>query len=386
MQATKIKLLKFVTGFALGGTERQVVNLVKGIDLSTFELHVGCLNAVGHGVDGIKARGVPLVEYKINSLYKPNTFKQQLRLARYVRDYKIHIVHSYGFYSNVFAIPASRLAGADVVVASIRDMGTMVTQKQKRVEKLICRLADCILVNAEAVRQRLIAEGYPGQRIAVIRNGIDLSRFARQGNSSRLRQELGLPPRAPLVAVVSVLRPLKGIEYFLEAATLVSKHFPETRFIVVGDSVYREGSVVFGNRAYRHELERYAHSLDLDGQVMFTGFRLDVAELLSEVTVSVLPSLSEGLSNTLLESMAAGVPVVATRVGGNGEAVEDGITGQLVPPHDAAALADAVCLLLDNPGLALSFGQAARQRVAEHFSLEQMVRETERLYLRLLEE
>lgn len=380
----RIKLLKFVEGFAFGGTERHVVSLTEGLDPSMFEVHMGCFKRIGPFVDGIQAREIPLVEYKINSLYNHRTLRQELRFARYIRRNRIRIVHSYGFYSNVFAVPAGRLGAAEVVVASIRDIGDMWTPRQKRVEKLVCRLADCIVVNAEAVRQRLITEGYPRDKISVIRNGIAIARFEKKLGGTRVSQELGLPPRAPVVAVVSVLRPLKGIEYFLEAAVLVSRRFPEARFLIVGDSVYRQGSHVVGDSAYKGELERYARFLGLDGQVVFTGFRLDVPELLAEVTVSVLPSLSEGLPNALLESMAAGVPVVATRVGGNSEVVEDGITGRLVPPHDAAALADAVCSVLDNPELASGFGQAGRQRVAERFSLEQMVRETERLYLRLL--
>lgn len=386
MHPDRIRLLEFVTELTFGGTEKHVVNLMERLDSSRFEVRVGCLNRIGHAVQRIRARGVPLVEYKINSLYKPNTFKQQLRLARAVRRHKIQILHSYGFYSNVFAIPAARLGGAAVVVASIRDAGDMWTPWQKRLEKLVCRLADCVLVNAEAVRQRLVREGYAGEKIRVIRNGIDTARFEKTPAGGRVRQEFGLPPRAPLVAVVSVLRPLKGIEYFLDAARIVSQRCPDARFLVVGDSVYREGRDVVGDSAYRNELERYARLLDLGGRLVFTGFRLDVPELLSEITVSVLPSLSEGLSNVLLESMAAGVPVVTTPVGGNAEAVEDGVAGLLVPPCDAAALADAICLLLDSPELALRFGQAGRQRVAERFCLAHMVRETERLYGQLLEQ
>src|SRR5207247_8999368 len=121
-------------------------------------------------------------------------------------------------------------------------------------------------------------------------------------------------------------------------------------------------------------------------RLVFTGFRLDVPELLSEVTVSVLPCVSsEGLSNTLLESMAAGVPVVATTVGGNPEVVQDGRTGLLVPPRDPHALANAIGRLLQDPDLASRCGRAGRQRVAEHFSIDQMVSKTERLYLTLLE-
>jgi len=137
--------------------------------------------------------------------------------------------------------------------------------------------------------------------------------------------------------------------------------------------------------AYIESLRQSVARLGLDGRVVFTGFRMDVPELLSECAVSVLPSLSEGLSNTLIESMAAGVPVVATRVGGNPEVVDEGRTGLLVPPRDPAALAEAICRTLQDRELARQFGEAARQRVAEHFSLERMLRDTERLYVNLLE-
>ncbi len=384
MGPNRIKLLKFVTAFAFGGTERHVVSLAQGLDPSRFELHMGCLRSAGVFVGEIRARGIPLVEYKISSLYHPNTLKEQLRLARYVRRNRIQIVHSYGLYSNVFAIPAARLGGASVVVASIRDMGDVWSSLQRHAQKFVCRLADCILVNAEAVRERLIAEGYRPEKTRVIRNGIPLSRFGAQPNGVSVREELGLPSRGPLVAMLSVLRRRKGIEYFLEAARLVSRYFQDARFLVVGDSVYKEAGYEVGDSAYKRELERYAQSLGLDGHVVFTGFRRDVPALLSEVAVSVQPSLSEGLSNVLLESMAAGVPVVATRVGGNPEVVVDGVTGLLVPPQDAGALADAICRLLANPELASRFGHAARGRVAEQFSLERMVRETEDFYLSAL--
>jgi glycosyltransferase involved in cell wall biosynthesis len=135
---------------------------------------------------------------------------------------------------------------------------------------------------------------------------------------------------------------------------------------------------------YRMELEGHIRRLGLEGRVLFTGFRLDVPDLLSEVTVSVLPSLSEGLSNTILESMAAAVPVVATRIGGTPEAVEDGVSGLLVPPRDSAALARAIRRILEDRELAARLGQAARRRVVDRFSMERMVGETERLYVSLL--
>jgi len=383
MHPDRIKLLKFTPNFGIGGTERQFVNLSRSLDPSRFELHLACLERWGQLLEEVGTNRIPVSEYRIQRLYHPKTFKQQLSLARYLKRNGIQIVHAYNFYGNVFAIPAARLAGVTVTMAAIRDMGPYLTRMKRHVHRFVCRFADCIVVNAEAIRKRLVAEGYSEEKIAVIRNGIDHSRFNGKANDAGLRYELGLPLRAPLVLLFSRLNPLKGVEYFLQAAAIVAGHFPEVRFLIVGDAfMVKDGAIV--RTDYMRGLKGYVARLGLEKRVVFTGFRLDVPKLLSQVAVSVLPSLSEGLSNTLLESMAAGVPVVATRVGGNPEVVEDGVTGLLVPPQDPEAIARALCLLLKDPKLALRLGQAGRKRVAERFSLEQMVRETETLYLQLI--
>lgn len=389
----RVNLLKFVSLWGVGGTERQVVNLGLALDPSRFGVRFACLRRWGEFVNEIEARRIPLAEYHIRSFYHYKALNAQWRFIRDLKRDRIQIVHAYNFYANVFAVPAARLSGAPVVIASIRDTGVYLTPRQKWMQRLVCRLADCILVNADAVKQWLIGEGYRPEKIAVIKNGIDLSRFAsRNGHGNEngngnghLRRELGLDSRAPLVVMLSRLHKLKGIEDFLQAAAIVAGRFREARFLIVGSSfISRDGGIV-EDTAYRSELERRAAGLGLGRRVVFTGMRLDVPELLSESSVSVLPSLSEGLPNVLLESMAMGVPVIATRVGGNPEIIEDGRTGLLVPPRDPEALGRAICLLLENRQMAAAFGQAGSRRVTEEFSLNRMVSETERLYQRLLE-
>lgn len=385
MQPSRIRLLKFISNLGLAGTERQFMNLGRSLDPFRFELRFACLKRWGHFLKEIEALRIPLAEYNVKSFYHPKVVREQLRCAWHLKRNRIQIVHTYGFYPNVFAIPAARLAGTPVIIASIRDTGGYQTPTQNRVQQFMCRLADRIVVNAEAIRQWLITEGYSPEKIAVIRNGIDLSPFAAKRGSSGLREELGLPQRAPLIAVFSRLHRFKGIEHFLEAAVIVRRRFPEARFLIVGEGrIMVNGQVM--DSPYTRELQDYAVRLGLGQHAIFTGFRPDVPEMLSEVAVSVLPCISsEGLSNTLLESMAAGVPVVATQVGGNPEVVEDGVTGFLVPARDPRSLASAVGRLLNDPGLAAQFGQAGRERVAKLFSLERMVQETERLYLELLQ-
>jgi len=380
-----VRVLQFVTLFGAGGTERQFMNLAHGLDPSRFDVHFACLKRSGEFLEDIEARRRPLTEYRIARLYGAQAMRRQLAFARALRRDGIEVVHTYNFYPNVFAIAAARLAGVPVIVASIREIGDLLTPAQRRVQRLACRLADAIVVNAAAIKERLIGDGYDPERIVVIRNGIDLDRFGRSHEGGRLHRELNLPASAPLVAVFARLVPAKGIEYFLEAAASVAPRFPDVRFVVVGESrILQDGAIVEG--PYRQELERFARRLGLAGRVVFTGFRLDVPELLPEMAVSVLPSLSEGLSNSVLEAMAAGVPVVATAVGGNPEAVEDGASGLLVPPCDAGALARAICAVLEDQELAGRLGRAARQRISDRFSNEQMVRRTERFYLGLLAE
>ncbi len=373
MQANKIKLLKMLTNFHIGGTERQVVNLALGIDPEQFDLHLACLRSSGALLGELTRLQVPRPEFPIGRFYNPATFWQGIRLAQYIRRNRIQIVHSYGFYSNVFTVPIAWLAGKSFVVASIRDTGDVLTAAQRRVQRMVCRLADCVLVNAEAIRDTLIEQGYAPEKIIVIRNGITLAKFGKRRTNSHLRQELALPASAPLVVVFSRLNQMKGIQYFLDAASILVGKFPDARFLVAGDGESRK------------ELEEYACRAGLGQRAVFTGFRNDVPELLSEAAVSVLPSLSEGLSNSLLESMASGVPVVATSVGGNPEVIEHGVSGLLVPLRDSAALAAAIGRVLEDEELAASFAQAGMLRVAELFSMERSVRETEHLYRRLVE-
>jgi glycosyltransferase involved in cell wall biosynthesis len=374
IQSGRIKLLTMLTSFQIGGTERQVTNVSLGLDTTRFDLHLACMRNFGELKKEIeKAPRIHRPVFDIGSLYSFRTFREAGRLARYIRSNAIQVVHAYGLYPNLFAVPVARLAGAKIVIASIRDCGDILKPWQRWLQKIICRLADCVLVNADAIRESLISQGYRPDNISVIRNAIAQPKTMNLEESSGIREELGLTASVPLVMVLSRLNRMKGIEYFLDAASIVAAKLPETRFLIVGDG------------GIRQELESRATCLGLAGKIVFTGFRTDVPRILSEVSLSVLPSLSEGLSNTLLESMAWGVPVVATRVGGNTEIIEDGVSGLIVPPRNSAMLANAMTTLLKNPALASSFGVAGKRRIAEVFSLKRSVREIEHLYQKLIE-
>ena len=384
----RIQLVKFLTAFGVGGTEKQVANLTQRMDRRSFDVSFACTSRWGEMINEIEGQqGISISEYPLESLYELNAFRQQWRFAQALRRNRTQIVHSYNFYANMFSLPAAKLAGVPGIVASIRDMGVYLSPMKLRAQKLICRLADRVVVNAGAIRDWLIEQGYDPRKIVVIRNGVDTSRFIDRGDGAALRRELGLPAGVPLVVLLARLNPTKGIEDFLQAAVKVRERHPDAWFLAVGECFTRdpEGQIVV-DTAYRQALQDRAASLGLTDRMRFTGLRKDVPQVLAAAAVSVLPSISEGISNSLLESMAAGVPVVATRVGGTPEAIDDGEQGLLVPVNEPQSLADAISRVLADPALAARLGANGRRRVAEEFSFDAVVRKTERLYRELLAE
>ena len=297
----------------------------------------------------------------------------QLRLARDIRQRKIDIVHPYGFYTNVFAIPPAWLARRPALIASIRDAGAYMTPAKINALKFVCRLADCVLANSAAGRTWLIEQGVKDEKIEVIRNGIVVPEaIGRNMNRSAFRQEFGIPAGTPVCACIGRVVSGKGIDDYLRAARILVDQGRNVRFLMIG--------ALSVERAYKSEMELLARELNLSGQ------RQDVSEILKDVDVVVHPSLTEGLSNVILEAMGAGIPVVATRVGGNPELVEDGRTGFLIPVANAVDIASAVGRLLDQPQMARTFGDSGRERILEEFTIDRMLAKTEELYRRLIEQ
>jgi glycosyltransferase involved in cell wall biosynthesis len=374
-----IRLLKIVPTLLCGGTENQFMTLGTSLSARGFQVELACLRRLGPFVDEAARRRLPLHEYPIDTFRSARAILQQGRLARDIVRRRIEIVHAYSFYGNVFAIPPARLAAAPVVIASIRDRGPYLTPMQTRVQRQICRIATRVLVNAYSVKDWLLEQGFDPARIVVIPNGVDLARFDEPVDRDAIRRELGLAPGTPIVMVVSRLNQLKGLEDFLESAALLAPAFPALRFLVVGEAK-------LGDVQYLKVLTGLASDLGIRDKVFFLGLRSDVPALLASTTVSVMPSLNEALSNVLLESMAAGAPTVATRVGGTPEAMVDGVNGRLVPPGQPAAIAKAIAHLLNDPEAAAALGRAARRSVEDRFSVGRMVQSTEQLYMSLLAE
>jgi L-malate glycosyltransferase len=373
-----MKRMKFVTAFGLGGTERHFVGLALALDASRFDVHFGCLRRWGQLLEPVEARAIPVFDYGVSTFRSVGALRAQWRMARDIRRHRIDVVHTYNFYANVFGILPAKLGGARVI-ASIRDMGAYLSPAQRRAQRLACRLADQILVNATAIKDWLVADGYRADRILVIPNGIEMSRFANQ-NDGTLRRELNVAEDAPLVGVVGRVTRLKGVEDFLAASASIAKRFPATRFVVVGDSLAPSERSGDATDSYMDELQAQASNLGISDRVTFMGYRADVERILSQLTIAVQPSLSEGLSNALLEPMAAGLPVVATRVGGASEVLRHSENGFLVAPSNPEELAQAIETLLQSPDFASRVGRAASHTIAESYSMDRMVERTSHIY------
>lgn len=378
MTTNRIKVLKFLNHFFIGGTERQFVHVANGLDPSRFEVEIACMKRDGPLLQILRPE-MPVHLYPLKgSFYNRHSLWSQLRFAKDLRQRRIDIVHAYGWYPDVFAVPPAKLSLRPKIIASVRDAGAYMTPSKVRALRLVCAVADSVLANSGAGRDWLLAQGVKGEKIEVIRNGIEVpakSDWKREGGG--IRKEFGIPADVPLCACIGRVVSGKGIDFYLRAARILADQGRDFRFLMIG--------VVSAERNYGSEMEHLARELNLGNRIIFTGERRNVCEILREVDMVVHPSLTEGLSNVILEAMGTGLPVVATGVGGNPELVEDGRTGLLVEPRNANAIAHAITRLAENPQMARAFGEAGRQRIIQEFSIHRMLRQTEDLYTRLVE-
>jgi glycosyltransferase involved in cell wall biosynthesis len=231
-----------------------------------------------------------------------------------------------------------------------------------------------VLAICKEIREVAIEGGVDPSRIQVVYSGLDLFSNVEHVSGGLIRQRYGLHSGHLIIGVVANLFPRKGYEYLLEALADVRKIIPNVHCVIVGK----------GDEGYRTQLMNLVHERDLHSVVTFAGFQPNVLEYLADFDVVVLPSILEGFGIVLLESMAMGKPVIASRVGGIPEAVEDGVTGILVPPANSSKLADALVVLLENSALRQSMGEAGRKRVESFFSLERTINEIECVYNHIL--
>ncbi|MBW2260234.1 MAG: glycosyltransferase family 4 protein, partial [Deltaproteobacteria bacterium] len=266
----------------------------------------------------------------------------------------------------------ARLAGVRHVLCQVHNIDTWETRRQQMMDHWLLRWRTAMMAVSNEVKRDIVARLHcPQEQVRVLYNGIDIDEYGSVQPDAQLRHELGIPQGHRLVVMLARLVAQKKHTRFFQALETIRKELPATRVLLVGDGKLRK------------ELEREVEDRHLGDMVSFTGHRSDIPQILALSDLSVLTSDREGFSNTVIESLAAGVPVVATDVGGNSEAIVDGECGLIVQPDDLTGLAGALKKVLTDDTLRHQMSQAARVR-AQRFSLENMLDETRRLYLELL--
>jgi sugar transferase (PEP-CTERM/EpsH1 system associated) len=350
----KIRVVHVSLGLDVGGMEKLLTEFARHVDRGRFDLHFVALQKRGKLAAELESAG-----HRVSSLDKPPGLRPGLvwRLMKLLRKLRPDIVHTHNTIACFYAAPAARLARVPAIVHTRHGQRYGATRRQNLLFRLLSRFVDRIVCVSEDSGQLSIREGIDPQKVSTIRNGIDLVRFAcRQPNHG-----------GPAV-LVARLSPEKDVETLLRATALVLRTWPDFRLNIVGDGVSRR------------KLEELAAQLELGDHVCFFGEVQGIPDLLSQAAMFVLPSLTEGISLTLLEAMAGGLPVVATAVGGNPEVVKDGETGLLVEPRSPKPLAEAISRLHTHPELARQMGAAGRRRAEECFDVRRMIGQYESLY------
>ncbi|MBX3282607.1 MAG: glycosyltransferase [Acidobacteria bacterium] len=371
----KQRILHLTGSFNQGGTERQVLETVRGlIAAGEFDVRLATLSAEGPlSAEANEIFGDTIRSYPIDSFFSRSFVLAALQCAHFIRNENIDLVHSHDFYTNVFGTATAAFAGVAVNIASKRETFGMRSPQQRSVENFAFKRADAVAANSFAVKEMLVEQGINAEKIEVIYNSLDTARFDN-ANPNGIRSELNLPSDTPLITLVANLRhDVKNVPMLLRAAKKVAKTTP-SHFVIAGEGPLES------------VLRSQANDLGINEKVSFIGRSMKVPELLAESLVGVLTSNAEGFSNSIIEYMAAGKPVVATRVGGAAEVIVDGENGFLVEANDSERMAEHLIALLQDPQNAAEMGSNGRRLIKERFGKKRQTEALSELYRRKLSE
>ena len=344
-----------------GGTERQFAVMAAALSHGSFRVETGCLQRRGSFFDNLP----DIQEFPLGGSFASwRAQRSRLALARHLRRRKIAIAHSFDFYTNLMLLPTARLAGIPVLIGSMRQLGDRLSPAQTRALAWVLRwFPDRIVCNSRAAAARLLELGVSSQKPVVIPNALPDECF--QTTAPALPRN----PKTLRVGLVARMNEkVKNHPALLRATAVLLQEFPQMEVVLAGDGQLRPG------------LETMANDLGIAGHVRFLGERRDIPAVLASLDISVLASLSESLPNAILEAMAAGLPVVSTRVGGSPEVVRQGETGFLVDSGNDAQLVEALGTLLRDESLRKRFGASGREAARAQFGVAGIQKQYEDLY------
>lgn len=359
-------VLHVVWNLIRGGTEGQCARVAMQLARGGARQRVAVFRREGFFLDDVTATCGPVYQLDIRGIKHPRTLLEIFRLSRFIRREHFDVVHCWDADAAVFGSMAARLAGIPCIT-SRRDLGAIYANWKLKLMARADRRAAAVVVNAEAIKDWLVGRGCSAEKIVCIPNIVDVAEFDRLA-----KEPFPDLPAGRWIGVVARLDPEKDVDVIIRAAALLSESHPDIRIAIAGDG--RE----------RARLESLASECGVSDTVRFLGDITAVPAFLSKCVIGVLtPKANEGLSNTILEYMAAGLPVVATDCGGNRELVDSGVTGSLVPVGDAPKTAAAIADLLDHAERSKAFGNRAREVVEQNHRPERVVEQFGALYARL---
>jgi glycosyltransferase involved in cell wall biosynthesis len=352
----------------LGGGERIVLNLAALLpkygyraSILTFSVHPDST--------ALKSRSCPIYVLPLKRTYDLTALRAAFELRRFLRQQHIQIVQTFFESSDLWAGFVTKTMSKAKLIWSRRDMGILRTHKHHIPYRLMASAPDAVFAVSEQVRQHCIeVDRIDPTRVQTIYNGLNLSDWNTVSRPAKAPGEL-------LVTTIGNIRRVKGHDVFIKAAASIVPRFPKVSFSIAGEVLEPD---------YFAELQTLIRDLNLSNRFDFVGGITNLREHLSMADIFVLPSRSEGFSNAIVEAMAAALPVVATNVGGNAEAVKDGVSGFVVPSDDPAALSAAITRLLSDPSLAKAMGEAGKDLVAQNFTAEAMMNRITATYRNLL--
>lgn len=361
----------------MGGAERALLKMVAHLPSEKMRTSVITFRDNVHPLAKV-ALGDSLHILPLKRTFDGNAFRAAWWLRNFIRREKVDIVQTFFETSDIWGGAIAKISGVRALVSGRRDMSIRRSLKHRIAYRFLRNLYNRVVAVSDAVRVQAIQhEKLNPKKVITLHSGVSQAPLPSINSSHDLLDEHKIPYGASIVITVANVLPWKGHELFLQTCVLLHTEFPNAHFVIAG--AFTDKQLL---ERLRHEVERHNFS----ERFHFLGSVDDVAGLLRQASVFCLLSDSEGFPNAVVEAMAAGLPVVATNVGGTGEAVQEGQTGFLVPPGNPALVADRVAQLLRSPELCEQFGRAGKTRFQENFTIEEMMRKWIKLYEDLMAE
>jgi len=353
----RIPILLMVRELGIGGSERQMTEIAKALDRTVFDVRVGCFRPAGMRGEELQDFGIPIVHFPVHSYRSPVAISEALQLSRYIHRNRIAIVHTWDYPLNVFAPVIARTMTRAIAISSQRADRGLIPSAYRRLITLADRMSHAIIVNCKFIEEHLLSRRVPSQKLHVCYNGIDPKQFQRLSR-----------PHPLTIGVVCALRPEKNLITLIDAFALVRKLAPELKLVIVGSG---DELPILERRARETGVRDFCH---------FEPATARVREWLSVIDIFVLPSITEALSNSLMEAMVSGCCAVASDVGGNPELVRHGATGLLFRPGDVSNLAEALRSLIADGTLRRRMAKQGQDIISNKFSISRAAERMQEIY------